>query len=538
MAKMFIPDVSAFLRNVVITVACCMLIILTSVLNSLAAGKPALPPIPNSIGILGLKKIPVTAAIQLAPANYNTVYFKSGFTTGVTLQDKLENYLQQAFSQAFDELYVIRNVARDETAAVIIRVAILNSSAYRWDYADKSFGGDKSAIQTVNIELGIEVSTPAGKTLLRDKVSSGDIKNYVEYKISLADAMFGSIQDNLKAQERKMQAGLDELAPGALITAVRNAADKVSGSQDVRQYAATVPSKKSDPKSLTTAELTAIVQTAIAQSGKGGQKDAKTAPARNSEISEFSISDDLKVMGENDVAVIIGIEGYQNLPKSEYSYDDAKLVKDYFKALGIKERNIDFLADEKATRSAMEKSLEGWLSNKTKRGSRVFLYYSGHGAPDPATGEAFLVPYDGDPNYLSITGYPLKRLYAKLGSLNASEVVVILDSCFSGSGGRSVIAKGARPLVITSTKITIPPNMAVLSATQGAQISTSSTERGHGILTYYFLKAIKDGKRNISEIYVYLRPEVEDEAKALNVQQSPSLNQNPEKLASKFFLRK
>ncbi|PKN77043.1 MAG: hypothetical protein CVU52_02205 [Deltaproteobacteria bacterium HGW-Deltaproteobacteria-10] len=312
----------------------------------------------------------------------------------------------------------------------------------------------------------------------------------------------------------------------------------VSGSQDVRQYTATVPSKKSDPKALTAAELTAIVQTAIAQSGKGGQKDAKTAPGRNSEISEFSISDSLKVMGENDIAVIIGIEGYQNLPKSEYSYDDAKLVKDYFKALGIKERNIDFLTDEKATRSAMEKTIEGWLSNKTKRGGRVFLYYSGHGAPDPATGEAFLVPYDGDPNYLSITGYPLKRLYAKLGSLNASEVLVILDSCFSGSGGRSVIAKGARPLVITPTKITIPPNMAVLSATQGAQISTSSTERGHGIFTYHFLKAIKEGKKNISDIYVYLRPHVEDEAKMLNVQQSPSLNRSPEELEGKFFLRK
>ncbi|MBI3814178.1 MAG: hypothetical protein HY279_06910 [Nitrospinae bacterium] len=41
-------------------------------------------------------------------------------------------------------------------------------------------------------------------------------------------------------------------------------------------------------------------------------------------------------MGDNDIAVIIGIEGYQGLPKSDYSYDDARLVADYAKALGFK----------------------------------------------------------------------------------------------------------------------------------------------------------------------------------------------------------
>jgi uncharacterized caspase-like protein len=168
----------------------------------------------------------------------------------------------------------------------------------------------------------------------------------------------------------------------------------------------------------------------------------------------------------------------------------------------------------------------------------VFIYYSGHGAPEPATGEAFLVPYDGDPNYLSITGYSLKRLYGKLGLLSASEVVVILDACFSGSGGRSVLARGARPLVMNTKTLTIPPNMAVFSATQGMQISTSSTERGHGIFTYYFLKAIKDGKKNIVDIHASIKPLVEDEAKAINVQQSPSLSPDLEKLRGRFLLRK
>ena len=241
---------------------------------------------------------------------------------------------------------------------------------------------------------------------------------------------------------------------------------------------------------------------------------------------------------ENDIAVVIGIEKYRSIPKSDYSRNDAGVVKDYLKALGFQERNINFLPDEQASLSDIKKTIETWLPNRAKKNSRVVIYYSGHGAPEPKTGDAYLVPFDGDPNYLEDTGYSLKRLYDKLGKLQAAEVIVLLDSCFSGSGGRSVLAKGARPLVMMVDTSVLSSNMAVLSATQGTQISTSSPEKGHGVFTYYFLKALKDGKKDIAEIYEYIKPQVEDEAKQLNVQQSPSISPDVEKLKGRFGLRK
>lgn len=240
----------------------------------------------------------------------------------------------------------------------------------------------------------------------------------------------------------------------------------------------------------------------------------------------------------NSYAVIIGIESYRGLPKSSFSKQDAVLMKAYLKVFGFEERNIELLTDERASKTDIEKSLEAWLPNRVKKDSTVFIYYSGHGSPDPASGEAYIVPYDGDPNYLVVTGYSLKRLYETLGKLNAREVVVVLDSCFSGAGGRSVLAQGARPLVMMTETTILSSNMAILTATQGSQISTSSPERGHGIFTYYFLKALKDGKKNIAEIYKYIKPQVEDEAKILNVQQSPSLNPGIEKITGRFSLRK
>ena len=92
--------------------------------------------------------------------------------------------------------------------------------------------------------------------------------------------------------------------------------------------------------------------------------------------------------------------------------------------------------------------------------------------------------------------------------------------------------------MMTSQSIVMPQNMVVLSATQGSQISTSSQEKGHGIFTYYFLKALKDGNKSVSEIYEYVKPYVEDEAKSINVQQSPSINPNLDKLKGSFLLRK
>lgn len=42
----------------------------------------------------------------------------------------------------------------------------------------------------------------------------------------------------------------------------------------------------------------------------------------------------------------------------------------------------------------------------------------------------------------------------------------------------------------------------------------------------------------IAEIYEYIRPLVEDEAKQINVQQSPSISPDAEKIKGRFGLRK
>ena len=241
---------------------------------------------------------------------------------------------------------------------------------------------------------------------------------------------------------------------------------------------------------------------------------------------------------KNSYAIVIGIEHYrQKLPKADYAVADAKTMTEYLtKVMGYPEENVVTLTNEHAAKSDFEKYFEKWLLNNVEKDGSVFIYYSGHGAPNTKTGDAYLVPYDGDPSFIEQTGYSLKKLYESLNKLQAKEIIVALDSCFSGAGGKSVIAKGARPLVMNLEQdIKLSKNMIVMSASSGDQISSTYEEKGHGLFTYFMLKGIKDGIIEIGELFDYLKPHVgRTDRKVYNNEQTPQLIAPGKK---KVFLR-
>jgi len=238
-------------------------------------------------------------------------------------------------------------------------------------------------------------------------------------------------------------------------------------------------------------------------------------------------------------AVVIGIEQYrEKLPKADYADRDAKLVGEYLtKVMGYPEENVIVQVNERATGRDLEKYFESWLPNNVEKDGSVFVYYSGHGSPSAKSGDAYLVPYDGDPAFLETTGYPLKRLYAALEKLPAGEVTVVLDSCFSGAGGRSVIAQGLRPMGLSVQKaMKASGKTIVLSASSGEQVSSTYMDQGHGLMTYFFLKGLQgegdtnhDGVIELAELFEYVKPNVQRIArKQYNNEQTPQLLANPE----------
>ncbi|MCX5794882.1 MAG: ankyrin repeat domain-containing protein [Elusimicrobia bacterium] len=235
----------------------------------------------------------------------------------------------------------------------------------------------------------------------------------------------------------------------------------------------------------------------------------------------------------NAYAVIVGIENYRQtgIPAVDFAARDAQTMRTYLThSLGFDSKNVVLLQNGQANKTDLEKYFGTWMKNRVSPNSRVFIYFAGHGAPNPTTGESYLVPYDGDPSYTEDTAYPLQRLYDNLARLPTNNITVILDACFSGQGGRSIIAKGTRPFVTVSAAANIGSNTIILSATGGKQISATYPEGQHGLLTYFLLKGLQgdadinhDGRITTANLFNYIRPNVEREARKQNIEQVPQL---------------
>jgi Caspase domain len=289
-------------------------------------------------------------------------------------------------------------------------------------------------------------------------------------------------------------------------------------------------------------------ETAPSAVAESGSQTVRPGPRKQEERQAFfSVSDVDTLPREairkrpNTYALVIGIERYrERLPKADFADHDAVLMGEYLtKVLGYQDENVMVRLNEKAARSDLEKYVEHWLPNRVEKDASVFFYFSGHGAPNPKTAEAYLVPYDGDPTFLDSTGYPLRRLFERLAKLPAAEVIVVLDTCFSGAGGRSVIAKGMRPVGLSvENPILASGKIVVLTASAGNQVASTYEQRGHGLLTYFFLKGLQggadhnnDGALELAKLYSYLKPQVERVARReFNNEQTPQLLGDPEML--------
>lgn len=228
----------------------------------------------------------------------------------------------------------------------------------------------------------------------------------------------------------------------------------------------------------------------------------------------------------NSYALIVGIEDYANVPSAAHALRDAESVRRHMLALGVPMRNILHLAGEKAGRVAFEKYIETWLPRNVRPGARVYFYFAGHGTPDAASKKTYLLPWDGDLQFLENTGYPVDRLYAKLDALKASEVIVMLDTCFSGAGGRSLLPKGARPLVIKAgAGAPLGKKLLVLLAAGGDQITGVDDRARHGLFTFHLLKALNErkGRGSVGEVFAASAADVEDAARRQGRPQTPSL---------------
>ncbi len=222
-------------------------------------------------------------------------------------------------------------------------------------------------------------------------------------------------------------------------------------------------------------------------------------------------------------ALIIGNEDYSSFQSGlssevnvDYAINDARVFKEYcIKTLGIPEKQIKLLTN--ATTGQMNQGI-AWLNNLAKvdnGNAELIVYYSGHGLPDEATKEPYLIPVDVSGNNVT-QGIPLNTVYGKLTEFPAQKVTVFLDACFSG-GARNQALVAMKGVKIKPKDNVLNGNMVVFASSSGEESSGVYRDKQHGYMTYYLLKKLQESKGDItySQLADYVTQNVKKET-ALN----------------------
>ena len=144
------------------------------------------------------------------------------------------------------------------------------------------------------------------------------------------------------------------------------------------------------------------------------------------------------------------------------------------------------------------------------------------GAPSTETQEAFLAPYDFNPNVdvNTYNAYRLKDLYADLSKIECRSLTIVLDTCFSGmTGDGQVLIQNISPVILPKLEISKQvllshPKVVVLTSTSNDRVSNWYPEKKHSLFTYLFLKGLQgaadknsDNRITVGELETYLLDE-------------------------------
>lgn len=228
-----------------------------------------------------------------------------------------------------------------------------------------------------------------------------------------------------------------------------------------------------------------------------------------------------KTKNLNAIALIIAVGDYQNsnIPKVKYAKRDASLMREYLiKRLGYDPNNIfPKTLDELPTAGFIKTYIKDRLKRilRPDGNSELFVYYVGHGAPSMLNdNNAYLVPYDADPNYLTdLNAYAVNEFFTDIAALPASKKIIVLDACFSGQSG------DGKSLINNASPLTLKPKVdlfndsksVIFMSSKSDQVSNWYPEKQHSLFTYFFLKGLQgtadlnsDGLITLSEMEQYV----------------------------------
>ncbi|MFT5453900.1 MAG: hypothetical protein ACI9K2_000376 [Myxococcota bacterium] len=201
------------------------------------------------------------------------------------------------------------------------------------------------------------------------------------------------------------------------------------------------------------------------------------------------------VGGVSRLAIVVGVPCHHDpdLPSLAYASRDATQVADW---LASENYSVIRLTTE-VEQAEMSRALD--LAERHLRpGGTLVVYFSGHGVIHQSRGrlQRMLVFTDTHLDDLPGTAMSVDWLEARLATLEASQRVLIQDTCFAGDGGKSIASQPD-----SAPKGVVPPDAPfdlrpgdhrLYAARFFEQAEESSVYRG-SVYTHHLLAALRDG---------------------------------------------
>lgn len=145
---------------------------------------------------------------------------------------------------------------------------------------------------------------------------------------------------------------------------------------------------------------------------------------------------------------------------------------------------------------------------KLRRDDTVVFYYSGHGVPD-IDGDIYFATSEIDPDLPSKRGFSFDELTKLMQRSISSQIVAILDCCYSGSAkiSKGNEDDGAKLGVSAMNRVskTFRPGegICLLASSQSYQEAYKLEEQDHSLFTYFLLEGLK-GDKGAADIEGYV----------------------------------
>lgn len=223
---------------------------------------------------------------------------------------------------------------------------------------------------------------------------------------------------------------------------------------------------------------------------------------------------------EKRVALVIGNDSYQEVPKLEKAANDARAI-----GLQLKKVGFEVMSYSNLSRREMNQAI-GLFVDKVSGGGVGIFFYAGHGVQ--AGGSNFLLPVDikvKNEQDLIDEAVDMQRVLERLSEAKAKLSLLVIDACrdnpFKKAYGRSIGA--SRGLAIPQAP---SGTLVVYSAGIGQQALDKLSDgdnNPNGLFTREFLPLIATPGLRLDEAVRKLRSTVIAKAKGVGHEQNPAI---------------